>query len=329
MNHEHDVGDANSADKAVSDWVDDTVSTNTPVVSVDKRRVADLLWIHSLLELSLRDAPAERTGRIDRVMATIRGEPIVPADSLSKFIRQPRWITQRTIAWLTAAVLLVCAGVWMQSSNPQRQVHAAVDQICQSAAMLEDREYRVTLTHANSSNPNPDDAHRTIKATLFVRGGESFVVKAPALLRAGDVWFGRDREGAWFQPAVGPVLAGSGALVMQQNLLRNSQDPAPFLQITTILDKLADNYDVRLVPIEAPLPPSVSQHVQGTLRPAAGHPVWLPDLVDIQASSTGTVHRLLLNWSHETPSGLQQIHFDFVRQSRKPDNWYRPGSHIE
>ena len=329
MSHEHDLADANAADRGVSDWLDGVVGTEAAIESTDKRRMADLLWIQSLLEVSLCDVSTARNRRIDRVMSVIRRESARPADLIPVTASQPRRSARRTIIGWTAAVLLVCAGVWMQTWSPQRQVHAAVDQIRHSAAKLEDREYLVELIYGNSASSQPDDATRIVNATLFVRGGEAFVVKAPALLRTGDVWFGRDREGAWFKPAVGPVMAGSGAMVMQQKLLRDSQNPAPFLQITTILDRLADNYDVELLPRKRGSSPTVQQHVHGSLRSAASQPVWLPDQVDIQASSSGTVQRLLLSWTHEMPSGLKQMQFDFVQQSRQPDNWYRPESHIK
>jgi len=338
-----DSGELDITDSSVADLLEGAFAAGGSFGadgSMNQSRAADLLWINSLTELALQVDSTRRDKRIERAMQAIRGavaaSEVVVGEVASAATAFPRPVTRsmrscRAVVWVTTAVLLVGAAVLMQTANPRRQVHAAIDQIQQATALTDDREYRVTLTFLS-----PDDAiqkrpERKLEGTLFVRGGEAFVVRAPALLRAGDVWFGRDRNGAWFKPAVGPIQAGPTAVLMQQRFLRDTRDSAPFLQLTTVTNRLSESYDVRLLPEEtAPghseAESSHCQHVLGTVRASSvSQSPWLPDRVEIHAESgTGTVRRLLLVWSRENASLLKQVEFHFVEQSKKPDNWYRP-----
>ncbi len=336
MNHDSEPADVSSTESAVTDWLDGATGHADPIAAdgvIDKSRAADLLWINALAELAMRPDARGRDEQIERAMnairsgtAVMRTSTVAPSSSSSK--TASTW-SRRAVVWVTTAVLLVSAALLMQTANPRRQVHAAINQIKQATASTDDREYRVTLSFRRPDGAKVE-VERRIEGTLFVRGGEAFVVRAPALLRSGDVWFGRDRDGAWFKPAVGPVQAGPGAVLMQQRFLRGSEDSAPFLQLTTVINRLSESYDVRLLAPETPQRGSpshthVCQHVLGTLRATASQAPWLPDQVEIHAEpGTGKVIRLLLAWKRETVSLLKQVEFDFVEQSQKPDNWYRP-----
>lgn len=337
MNQDSEPADVSFTESVVSDWLDGAFGGADSIVAdgtLDKSRAADLLWINALAELAIRSDARGREKRIDLVMREIRedvaakqsptGSPASPSPTADL-----RW-SRRAVVWVTTAALLTSAALLMQTANPRRQVHAAIDQIKHATASTEDREYRVTLSFRSPDEGAPEKVERKIEGALFVRGGEAFVVRAPALLRTGDVWFGRDRDGAWFKPVVGPVQAGQGAVLMQQRFLRGSEDSPPFLQLTTVINRLSESYDVRLTGRESLQRKTQSfvpdcQHVVGTLRATASHSPWLPDQVDIHAEpSTGTVLRLRLVWNRETTSLLKQVEFDFVEQSQKPDNWYRP-----
>lgn len=336
MNQDLEPGDVSFTESAVTDWLDGMAGHANPIAAdgvIDKSRAADLLWINALAELTIRPDPKRRDDQIERAMTAIRSGTVVKRLSTEAAVSPSSktvsaW-SRRGVIWVTTAVLLVSAALLMQTANPRRQVYAAIDQIKQATASTDDREYRVRLSFRRPDGAKVE-VERKIEGTLFVRGGEAFVVRAPALLRTGDVWFGSDRDGAWFQPAVGPVQAGPGAVLMQQRFLRGSEDSAPFLQLTTVINRLSESYDVRLLAPEMPQrdsPPEtpVCQHVLGTLRATASQTPWLPDQVEIHAETgTGTVIRLLLAWNRETASLLKQVEFDFVEQSRKPDNWYRP-----
>lgn len=337
MNEDSEPADISFTESVVSDWLDGTVgcAESIPVDgTLDKSRAADLLWINALAELAIRQDAGGREQRIGLVMRAIRDgasaeQSLTQSPDSRSPIGKARW-SRRAVVWVTTAVVVICAALLMQTANPRRQVHAAIDQIKQATASLEDREYRVTLSFRSPDDGTPETIERKIEGALFVRGGEAFVVRAPALLRTGDVWFGRDRAGAWFKPAAGPVQAGPGAVLMQQRFLRGSEDSAPFLQLTTVINRLSEAYDVRLIGRERLKRETQSfapdfQHVVGTLRATALHSPWLPDQVEIHAEpSTGTVLRLQLAWNRATTSLLKQVEFDFVEQSQKPDNWYRP-----
>lgn len=330
MTDEQEHPDEERADLAVSDWLENGESDSTEkVTSSQKRRIGDLLWIQGLLETAFRPQKMHCEAQIQRAMASIRNldseDVTQTAPPIEATLRtRSRW--RQSVVWVTAAVFVLCLGVWLQSRDPRRQAFAAIERIREVASAPRDREYLVTL----SSSDTNEAKSRQVEAQLFVRGGEAFAVRAPAVLRPGDIWFGRDRSGVWFKPAVGPVLSGSGALVMQQRFLHGREQDAPFLQLTTILERLSDAYRVTLLSDETPdrgslTPVTVCQHLRAVVRPLKGLPGWLPREIEIHAErETGIIVKMVLLCDPVEPNGLERIQFDFISQSQLPDNWYRP-----
>lgn len=328
MTDDQESPDDGTANQAASDWLDEGLTDSLKqIASSQKRQIADLLWIQGLLETAFQSQETAREKRIQHAMASIRNLEAVtsaPARSDAPLRLRSKW--RQSVAWVTAAALVLCLGIWLQSRDPQRQAFAAIERIREAASVARDREYRVTL----SSSDTHEAKDRQVEAQLFVRGGEAFAVRAPAILRPGDIWFGHDRTGAWFKPAVGPLLSGSGALQMQQRFLHGREQGAPFLQLTTILDRLSDAYRVTLLPDEIPdrgslTPVAACQHLRAEVRPLKGLPGWLPKEIEIHAErETGTIIRMVLLCNPVEPNGLERIQFDFVSHSQLPDNWYRP-----
>jgi hypothetical protein len=226
---------------------------------------------------------------------------------------------------------LVFIGVWFQATAPSRQAQAAVAEICRVAAEPLDREYLVTSTMGGLPPSLLGNAEPRFQATLFVRGGSAFVVNAPSLIQAGGFWFGRDPNGPWLKPSFGPVLSGPGGAVMQA---LQPDENSPFLQITRVLNKIADRYEVQLLPDEIPMRGRLAavgpcQRIHALLKRDSTRER-LPDDIDVHSDhATGNVIRLVLRWNRELPSRLTQMEFDFVQQSRQPDNWYRPEGHSQ
>ena len=318
------------ADRVASDWLDDSSTASPDHVTPDqKRRIADLLWIQGLLETTFQSPETLREHQIQRAMASIRDSgtaSVVAATSSNNVDHRSRSRWRQWTVWVTAAVLVLSVGIWLQSRDPRRQAFAAIERIREAASAPSDREYLVTLFPADAN----EIKSRPVEAQLFVRGGEAFVVKAPALLKSGDVWFGHDRNGAWFKPAIGPVLSGSGALLMQQRFMQGREQGAPFLQLTTVLERLSDAYRVTLLPDEVPDRGSLKavatcQHLRAVVRPIKGLPDWLPGEIEIYAErETGTIIKMVLHLNSHEPNRLKRIQFDFIAQSQLPDDWYRP-----
>lgn len=329
MTDEQERPEEELADRVVSDWIDNGESDSMKQASSSqKRRIGDLLWIQGLLETAFRPQIMNPESQIQRAMASIRTldtGTVTPATPIEAVVQsRSKW--RQSIVWMTAAALVLSLGIWLQSRDPRRQAYAAIERIREAASAARDREYLVTLISSDTNEVKG----RQVEAQLFVRGGEAFAVRAPAVLRPGDIWFGRDRTGAWFKPAVGPVLSGSGALLMQQRFLRGREQDAPFLQLTTVLERLSDAYRVTLLSDEVPdrgtlTPVAACQHLRAVVRPLKGLPGWLPKEIEIHAErESGTIIKMVLVCNPAEPNGLEGIQFDFVSQSQLPDNWYRP-----
>lgn len=330
MTDEQQHPDEELADRVVSDWLDDeNPDSMKQVTPSQKRRIGDLLWIQGLLETVFRRDKIDRDAQIQRAMASIRnldsGTVTTAVPPFEATVRtRSKW--RQSLVWVTAVVLVLCLGIWLQSRDPRRQAFAAIERIREAASVPRDREYLVTLFSSDTNEAKG----RQVEAQLFVRGGEAFAVRAPAVLRPGDIWFGRDRTGSWFKPAVGPVLSGSGALLMQQRFLQGREQDTPFLQLTTVLERLADAYSVTLLSDETPergslTPVAACQHLRAVVRPLKGLPGWLPREIDIHAErETGTIVKMILLCNPVEPNGLERIQFDFISQLELPDNWYRP-----
>lgn len=326
MTQEQELPIDDLAGRAVAEWFEEGQSSL--MLAADKRQVADGLWLQSLLEMAYQPQDAARDERIRHAMTTIRNpaSAVVDADlpmpTPGKNSRKPGHVRQGLI-WLIAAILVVSAGIWLQPRDPNRQAFAAIDRIRASTAVPQDREYLVSLF-------SPTDDVNPVTARLFVRGGEAFAVRAPAVLRPGEIWFGRDHGSAWFQPAVGPALLGSGALSMQRRFLQGRDQEAPFLQLTTVLDRIEQHYELQLLADEIPPRGSLTavsgcQHLRALVRRTEDSPAWLPSDIEIHASrKSGMIVRMVLTFVPVEPASLSRIQFDFVTQSQLPDNWYRP-----
>lgn len=318
------------------------LSTPTETAIHDKQRTADILFVNALLEQALNPKPEQREARIQRAMAALTAQIVTkpaatqPSSStntgtmeLSSTRRHfPRPKRLRT-AWVTAFLVLIAAGLWFQVTDRSRQARAAVDLIQRVAAQATDREYEVTLTLTPTVESGDSHIPHQMVGDLFVRGAEAFAFRTPAVIGPGKIWLGGGAKGFWLKPARGPIVFQATADGLLQRYLRQPVE-TPFLQITTVLQRLSEHYEIKLlkeelVSIDKATSTEMCRHIQGKCRSRTGS---LPDTIDVwSARDDGNVLRLILNWEHESRPGLLHVEFNFVRQADLPPEWYRPEGH--
>ncbi|MDB5386455.1 MAG: hypothetical protein JWM11_2101 [Planctomycetaceae bacterium] len=308
--------------------------------AVDHRRVADILWVNSLLTQAFKPQRELREARIERVMAALVSndqaapaeQPVLAGQSTtvdtkphSRFRPQSRF----RAAWMSALLVLFAVGLFFQATDQSRQARAAVAFMRRVAAQPTDREYLVTLSFTPPHDAATILPQQQVTGDLFVRGGEAFAFRTPALIGPGKIWMGGDAKGVWLKPARGPMVLQGSAEGLLQRYLRQPIE-TPFLQITTVLERLSDHYEIELLADEIPpglevTEPATCRHIRGTCRNPNRA---LPDIIDVwSARQGGNVLKLVMDWQRESRPGLLQVEFNFVRQAELPAEWYRPEGH--
>ena len=320
----------------------------------DKARIADLAFLNALLEAVHRPQGNLVAKRVDRVMNAIRttsplgapfGEPLrdqvaalgeaaagfdanAPADAERPRTEQarpaPRRIAAALPTWVwplfsTAAVLLLAAGLyWNSGSHPTAR--AAVLRASVDAARLADREY-----HALADLQNPSGSITRTESTLWVRGGEKFVLEHPWM--GGHVTIGNNGHRAWFVPLLGLPSQDDNP---QQSVwwARKAGWALPDLTVRGLIESLVDDFDLELLPSETlPAHPGiVCQHIRGMRRVADVNRF---QVIELWAHpQTGVAQRIVLYWDRPADlAGPERIQVDLVAERPQSDIWYEPESH--
>uniref|UniRef100_A0A7C2K1G8 Uncharacterized protein n=1 Tax=Schlesneria paludicola TaxID=360056 RepID=A0A7C2K1G8_9PLAN len=301
-------------------WADGAAEDAAPPLdAADARRAADVAFLHGLLEQALRPDPAARERRIQRATAAIRSE-VQPASSLTA-PRRRRWLA--TLA--TVAAVVVVGFVLRNNLNPKATATAAVSTALEQASSSADRAYQLT-----TSLRLLDGETRDLTADLWVRGGGNYVLRQDAPL--GDAFLGSNGVEHWVVPAVGPVLVGTEPGLAEQWLLREKL-ASPFLQLTSILERMQHRYTLRLG--EA-----------GELTTSAdGQPVWCTlvigekqDLADVlapdvirlwTARQSGIAQQVEMTWNRpDDQPGVVRVVFRLQpTPADLPENWYDHAAH--
>ncbi|MGD9645892.1 MAG: hypothetical protein AB7U73_09275, partial [Pirellulales bacterium] len=241
--------DRHSVDGAVSD-----TSFETSLAG-DGQRIADLAFLHALLEVVHRPRPDVVAQRVRRVMGVILAEQTadvtkslaaeVDSEKLARAPRRSAAAVLPTWVWplfSTAAVLLVAAGIYWNSGS-QANARAAILRASADAARLADREY-----HATADFQNPSGKFTRTESTLWVRGGEKFVLEHPWM--GGHVTIGNNGHCAWFVPLLG---LPSQADDPRQSVwwAHKAGWALPDLTVRGLIESLIEDFDLELLPDEA------------------------------------------------------------------------------
>lgn len=301
---------------------DDELLDGDSLDDAAQRRLADFQFLDTLLKHIYQPHGDDRARRVGQVMALIEQEsPSLPTRTIAPppLRRRRLW----AVPLVAAAALLLMAGLFWRIEEGPSPAIAAVEKAMGEAQADTDRQYSMTISARTTAL-----GAQTATAMLYVKGTDQFALRHAAPL--GEFWLGGDGQQVWFVPELGPVLVGTEQVLSR--VLNRQQLSTPFLQITSILQRLKNRYELRLLG-EEPLPPPdgegdsvLCQTIRGTLKTADSQ--W-PPTIDVWVSrQSGIVQRVVLNWDRPAErQGLSRIELQLIGQSSMPDDWYTHAGH--
>jgi hypothetical protein len=288
----------------------------------ERRRLVDLQWIDALLT---HGSPGEAAA-VERSVATVltklegRAKPRAAVARGGRVAGRRRWLPAVSLSSLAAAaVVMIALGVWWQRGS--QQAMAMVERSYQAALAPRDRTYDVTVERTGGSM-------RPMKSTLTVRGGDKFLFEKHGPLGA-MIRLGTDGQGYWFIPPAGPIVRAKDDAFLPAWMRRSSTE-LPHLQVSTLLARMRDYYQLQRLPDESLTTdgPQLS-HLRavwsaGRLRPSKQGRM-PPEEVELWADPvTGVVEQLVLTLPID--QGRRQAHtvtLRLVEEKTLGDEAYR------
>jgi hypothetical protein len=334
-------------------------SDDVDLDTAEPLRLAELRLLDALLQEVYAPDAAAVEARVRKALAAIANAEMRPADARLETVPGDAAQAAATVdsaarpfsrrCWLywapaaIAAALLISTGWW--AFAPRGSAFAAAEKAYDASLESVDREYQVTIARNGALA-----LLAPLEATLYVRGASRFALRHPGAV-AGDFWFGSDGRQSWFVPVVGPVLVSDDPHWLRRRA-EQEKVSLPFLQVSTILQRLGDRYDLETLPSEtlAGHGEILWQRIRGTRRAAArasdetaaartadaatpvarrGAPQRLPQTVDLWIHPhSGVAGKVVVTWEPELlkPS-LRRIELQLVSERRQPDDWYEYTSH--
>jgi len=247
------------ADRLVGEWLDsqpdqtdhDAAGSGGETLSAaQRRRVADLQLVHSLLTHVYDPDEAGRERQIQKAMWRIRSEGgMLPEPAAA---RRSRRLARRLISWsvaAAAAILLVVSLVSLFSSNP---AVAALDRMIAAVEQAGDRTYSIRMWDQRPGirrdrrhrGAEPPDARKASLdgATLYLRGRNMFVLERPTST-GRTVVNGFDGSQSWLIRPKRPVLVSDDPTRFR---IPMPEDLAGVLSLDmrATLDRIRDSYEV-------------------------------------------------------------------------------------
>lgn len=271
----------------------------------DPQEAGDHLFLDGLLR-RLHDPDEEgREARIKSALARIE------KPRLRLLLRSHR------IASLAAAILLSTGVMWLLLDATAPTAQAAVEKALEAARVAADRLYDVIIERSLPGPPR-------IEASLFVHGGEKFVVEIPGM-PGGTVWAGSNGTVTWLIPALPllPVLVSEDPRLLDV-WMRRQNVQLPFLQVTRVLERMQVYYDLEFSGGEPDSEGRVS--ILGKRR--EDDPL-LPAEIQLQADpESGTVLDLMLRFGGDGPLPTpRSMRFVLVDELPRPPGWYEHPAH--
>lgn len=298
-----------------------------PNLNDEDRAAVDDQLMDTLLTAALQPDASARESRIERVMREIRRETVELGTASSAEHRRsmPQRVARRWMPLTLAAALLLAAIWWLQVPDPAQQAYATVQRSLGAARLSICRLYQITATVRR-----PVGGVRQVESQLYVDGDARFALRHPPLLLPGDLWLGSDGNQPWIVPPRGPVLVGRPGM-LEQWIDEHREVTAPVLHVTTILERMAEHYDLEKLPSEVPPGAAASSasrcdRVRGTLRADAPR---LPQTVDLWADAeTGVARYLILDWNTGPEAmGVQRVEVELTDEPTVADDWFEHGGH--
>jgi hypothetical protein len=312
------------AAKLLDDAAGDDVSQPSPVSQLpagDRRRIADLFWLHSLLQQVLHRDAVARDRRVTRACLAIRDEATRQVQPAT----QGQTSRSRWLVTSVAVAALVLVAVFMRGTQgPPQQAVAAVQSTLREMQSGGDRMYHVDMEWRLSGDSPA--AHRT--GDLWVRGNTHYLLRQQGPL--GELFLGSNGKEHWAVAALGPVIVSNQPRRFEQ-LLEAGSVATPYLQVTSMLTGLADRYELTLAD-EADLPATEGQgtvrctHVIGRKRDAGD--LLSPDVIELwTARQSGIAYRIEARWTSNR-GGPQKLQLQLMPPTAPPpSDWYDHASH--
>ncbi|MFH0943779.1 MAG: hypothetical protein V2A76_01165 [Planctomycetota bacterium] len=270
----------------------------------DPEEAGDHLFLDGLLQRLHHADEERREARIKSALARIEKPPL-------------RLLRSHRIASLAAAILLTTGVLWLLLDASAPTARAAVEKALKAAQVAADRLYDVVIER---SLPGPPQ----LEASLFVHGGEKFVIELPGMT-GGTIWAGCDGRVTWLIPAWPPlpVLVSEDSRLLDE-WMRGQEVQLPFLQITSVLERMQAHYDLEFSDGEKDLDDRIS--ILGKRR--EDDPL-LPLEIRFQAErESGTVQELLLRFDGTGPLPTpRSMRFVLVDELPRPPGWYEHAAH--
>lgn len=324
-------------DELVSRWLDEFDSQEDlssglleDLPAAERRRVADLQLLHSLL-VHVHDQDADRkTELVQSVMRAIEEDTIAaedpapaPPERLISVVTLAgaaagSW-QGRLVSFAIAASLLIAGFLWWNQPENKGGAQAAVNHAIRVVEQPIDRTYRLRVQV---------DEMVELEASLYVRGREKFVLKHPGPVM-GEVMLGSNGKEAWFVPMFGPVLINENPWLLQEWMQRRDM-VLPFVQFSDTLTRITDHYDLKI--IEADQVPEGTRLDLRLIRARRRPDVTSgPAVVELlMHRESGVVHRLDLWSSDEEPfssTSGRRLTIELVEQQPLDDDWYEHQAH--
>jgi hypothetical protein len=295
----------------------------------ERLQEAEMQMLDSLLRQALRAEPEARDARVQGVLQRLDEQTADPTEDHRQTVgrvRRKRSTVPRWISLAAAASLVLALGVWWQVSSPSRRAYATVQETLQRAEETGARQYSVTAVVKR-----PVVGKKEIAAELYVDGANRFVLRHPTILLLGEVWIGGNERENWIAPTRGPILVGDEKM-LQQWMADKKDLSTPFLHVTTILQRMSNDYDLEMLADEglaAAGQPDTTvrcRRVRGVLRDATRR---LPRTIDLWADrDTGIARRLILDWELQPGQlGRSKVTFELLGSKELPPDWFEHSTH--
>lgn len=266
---------------------------NKPDESLDDRFMDALLlelYQHQPLEPILR-----------RVQHQLRR--VEPARLRAQSRRRP-WYSAITVL---ASLLVICLfAMWPTAGQATELLQRVVAQ----AEVMENREYEVSV-----------EGRVTLKARLWVQGGDRFVLRLPALIPQQDAytWVGCNGQQGWFVPATGPVLILNKPEKLQA-LVEQRFGSLPILHVSTLTRRLKEGYEVPVIENRQ------GSCVKMRLMAKSNAPMLWPRVVELTAQDA-VIETLTLRWAPAASNERKTMTFQLQQPGSVAANWYDHAAH--
>jgi hypothetical protein len=172
---------------------------------------------------------------------------------------------------------------------------------------------------------------REVSAELYVDGADRFLLRHPPIPLLGEVSIGGNERENWIVPTRGPILVGNETM-LQQWMADKRDFSTPYLHVTTILHRMSNDYDLKMLPDEDVASPSQPEttvrcrRVRGILRDTNRG---LPRTINLWADrDTGIARRVILDWELQPGQfGRSTVTFELVGSKEVPPDWFEHATH--